>query len=137
MTPDNKRPLHLETVRAVLTPALELIEKPACDDFYQKLDIDHDGFKGHTLISEHTFESAWGMWEMHPKGDELVYLVEGDITFVLRTGAGDQRVRLDTPGQYVIVPKGTWHTAETHEKTRALFITPGEGTQGGAEPPAR
>ena len=37
--------------------------------------------------------------------------------------------RLRDPGSYVVVPKGTWHTARTSVPTRMLFMTPGEGTE--------
>ncbi|HMQ20863.1 MAG TPA: cupin domain-containing protein [Planctomycetota bacterium] len=126
---------RLDEVRAILTPSLTLIPKPHSADFYEKLDADHDGFRGHSLISEYAFDAAWGVWEMHPHGDELVYLLEGDTDFVLRTEAGDARVRLRVPGEYVIVPRGTWHTAEPHRPTRALFVTPGEGTRNERTPP--
>ncbi len=31
-------------------------------------------------------------------------------------------------GSFVLVPKGTWHTARTGVESRLLFITAGEGT---------
>ena len=36
---------------------------------------------------------------------------------------------LAVPGSFVIVPRGTWHTARTSVATKMLFITPGEGTK--------
>jgi hypothetical protein len=36
---------------------------------------------------------------------------------------------LTEPGAFVVVPKGTWHTARTAAPTRMLFITPGERTE--------
>jgi quercetin dioxygenase-like cupin family protein len=38
-------------------------------------------------------------------------------------------VSLTEPGSFVIVPKGTWHTARIAKPTSMLFVTPGEGTQ--------
>lgn len=35
---------------------------------------------------------------------------------------------LSEPGTYVLIPRGTWHTATTSEPTRMLFLTDGEGT---------
>ena len=35
----------------------------------------------------------------------------------------------DAPGDYVIVPRGTRHTARIRKPARMLFITPGEGTE--------
>jgi len=43
---------------------------------------------------------------------------------------GGKRVaRLAKPGDYVVVPRGTWHTAHVSVPTRMLFVTPGEGTE--------
>ena len=41
----------------------------------------------------------------------------------------ESRVALDTPGQYVIVPKGIWHTANIADSAQMFFVTPGEGTE--------
>jgi mannose-6-phosphate isomerase-like protein (cupin superfamily) len=71
-----------------------------------------DGFRGH-----------------HPAGDELVCLLSGRVTMVLDRGGMEERVALDKPGEYVLVPQGTWHTARTEVATNMLFVTPGEGTQ--------
>jgi mannose-6-phosphate isomerase-like protein (cupin superfamily) len=76
----------------------------------------------------HMFDEAWPTWEIHPHGDEFVYLFEGDTDMVLKTGDGEVTLRLDTPGAYVVVPNGTWHTARPYAPTRMLFVTPGEGT---------
>jgi len=38
-------------------------------------------------------------------------------------------VSLNQVGEYVLVPKNTWHTAKVRKPSRMLFITPGEGTE--------
>jgi hypothetical protein len=38
-------------------------------------------------------------------------------------------VNLSRPDEYLLVPKGTWHTARTAVPTNMLFVTPGEGTE--------
>ena len=124
----------LDEVRAILTPSLALRRKATSRSFYDELDAEFGGFAGHTLISQFTWSEPWGVWEMHPKGDEFVYLQSGATDFLLRIEGVDQRHRLDQPGQYVIVPKGVWHTAEPLTPTTALFITPGEGTRNEREP---
>ena len=93
-----------------------------------ELDQDFENFKGHLLIMTHAFSEPWPTWEIHPHGDEFVYLLEGDTDFILRTTDGNETVRVNQPGSYVLVPKGTWHTARPHRPTRLLFVTPGEGT---------
>jgi hypothetical protein len=42
---------------------------------------------------------------------------------------GTQTIELDKSGEYVLMQKGTWHTAKTRGPCRMLFLTPGEGTQ--------
>jgi oxalate decarboxylase/phosphoglucose isomerase-like protein (cupin superfamily) len=66
---------------------------------------------------------------MHPAGDEVVVLLSGAAEMVLDRGDGKETVSLRQPGSFVIVPKGTWHTARIAEPTSMLFVTPGEGTQ--------
>ena len=93
-----------------------------------------DGIEGR-LVSQHTFSADWDVWEMHPHGDELVYLLEGDTDFLLHMPDGVKTVRVSEPGSYVLVPKGVWHTGRPHAPTRMLFVTPGEGTMNEVEPP--
>lgn len=95
---------------------------------YEDLERDFGSFKGHELIALHTFEEDWPSWEIHPNGDETVVLLSGAATFVVKHGDVSREIRMDNPGDTVIVPRGAWHTAKIAEKTRMLFITPGEGT---------
>lgn len=38
-------------------------------------------------------------------------------------------MELSAPGEFIIVPRGWWHTALTAESPRLLFINLGERTQ--------
>ena len=92
-------------------------------------------FKGCVLVSTHEFNGLdWPTWEIHPVGDEIVVLLSGAATFVLRGDDGEARVQLAVPGAYVVVPRNTWHTARVCGTTRMLFITPGEGTENRTDP---
>ncbi len=95
---------------------------------YQDLDARFKGFKGHTLVSRYDFGADWPSWEVHPQGDEVVVLMSGAAEMILDERGGHRSVRLTRPGEFVIVPKGTWHTAKIATPTSMLFITPGEGT---------
>ncbi len=97
------------------------------ETLYAELDQNFDAFRGHVLVSMHEFGGDWPTWEKHPAGDEIVMLWSGRGTLVLRSGTGEETVALGEPGAYVVVPRGTWHTARIAEPTRMLFITPGEG----------
>lgn len=101
---------------------------------YEQLDATYGDFAGRTLISCHSFEDDWPTWEVHPKGDEFVVLLSGDVDMVLASENGDETLRLSEPGAFVIVPRGIWHTAKVRETATMLFVTPGEGTENRAEP---
>lgn len=110
--------------------------EPCDPGLYARLDANYDNFKGCHLVACHAFSSDWPAWEIHPAGDEIVVLMSGSITFVLRMEDGEQTVTLSAPGDYAVVPKNVWHTARTDEPCQVLFITPGEGTGHAAEPEA-
>jgi mannose-6-phosphate isomerase-like protein (cupin superfamily) len=96
---------------------------------YEELDERFDGFKGRLLVSCYGFESDWPTWERHPAGDEIVCLLSGNARMVLDRDGVEEVIHLRDPGSYIVVPKGTWHTARTSVATKMLFITPGEGTE--------
>ena len=96
---------------------------------YEELDRRFNGFEGHVLLSTYAFGTDWPSWERHPAGDEIVCLLSGDVRLVLEREGGEEVVHLHRPGTYVVVPKGTWHTARTSVPTRMLFVTPGAGTE--------
>jgi quercetin dioxygenase-like cupin family protein len=70
--------------------------------------------------------TAWPYWEHHPTGEELVYLLAGDVELLLDDGHDQQGVRLGL-GEAAIVPAGTWHRAVIHAPSRLLFVTPTPG----------
>lgn len=102
---------------------------PVSDSIYAELDQKYDGFAGHLLIACHHFTEDWPSWEVHPNGDEIVCLLSGDAEMLLHTRGGDVTKRMSTAGDFLVVPKGTWHTARVHAPTSMLFVTPGEGTE--------
>jgi len=53
---------------------------------------------------------------------------------ILAAHGGDQTVRLSEPGSFVIVPRGTWHTATVRKPTQMMFVTPGQDTDNREEP---
>lgn len=86
-----------------------------------------DGAEGR-LVSMHTFDASWEMWEMHPHGDEVVLCVAGSI--VLHQERGDERGTVTLrAGEAVINPPGTWHTADVDAPATAVFVTAGMGTE--------
>jgi quercetin dioxygenase-like cupin family protein len=96
---------------------------------FEELDRRFNGFKGHVLVATFEFDADWPTWERHPAGDELVCLLSGKATLILDHDGAHETVELQSAGEYVLVPKGTWHTARTSVPTTMLFVTPGEGTE--------
>jgi len=86
-------------------------------------------FHRESLVIMTSFDAPWKTWEMHPNGDEIVGLVSGKVSMVLEIDGRERIAVLESAGDYVIVPRGTWHTARTNEKCTMFFITPGAGTQ--------
>lgn len=107
------------------------VEPLAVDhDFWQKLTHgDFGDFRNEYLVTSHAFDFDWSNWEMHPNGDEMVCLLDGVAAFNLDLDGNSRAFELRETGDYLIVPKGTWHTARVRGPSRMLFITAGEGTQ--------
>jgi mannose-6-phosphate isomerase-like protein (cupin superfamily) len=72
--------------------------------------------------------------EMHPDGDELLFLVSGAVTLKLELPEGDRLVELGA-GDAVVVPQGIWHKITLREPGRLVHITP--GPNGDARPLTR
>lgn len=79
------------------------------------------------LITEFTFTEDWPSWEMHPHGDEFVYLLSGAIEMLYETADGIVATKVQDSGA-VLVPRGVWHTAKVSQPSRMLHVTRGEGT---------
>jgi mannose-6-phosphate isomerase-like protein (cupin superfamily) len=62
--------------------------------------------------------------ELHPDGDELLYLVEGQVDLILDEAAGERRIPLSA-GQAFVVPRGVWHRVVVTAPCRLLHFTPG------------
>ena len=65
--------------------------------------------------------------EMHPDGDETLYLVSGHARVVF----------IDSPepdvdmhaGDALVVPRGVWHRVDILEPCRIVYLTPGPNNQ--------
>ena len=114
---------------AVLGPGGSAIPVDVTPTIYADLNRRFEGFADRCLVSCHTFDTDWSSWEMHPAGDEVVCLLSGEAKMALDMGGNEEIVHLRKAGDYVIAPKGTWHTGRTTGAATMLFITPGADTQ--------
>lgn len=104
------------------------------ETLWSDIDERYGDFAGNLLISSFTFEGDWPTWETHPAGDEFVVLLSGEAEMVLARPEGDESQMLSEPGDFIVVPRGVWHTAKINTPTTMLFVTPGEGTENREEP---
>ena len=66
--------------------------------------------------------------EMHPSGDELLYLLAGELD-VLPEEPGSERPVGLRGGQACLVPRGVWHRLVLRQPSDLLFIAPAHGTE--------
>lgn len=65
--------------------------------------------------------------EMHPDGDEVLYLISGRVKVVfLDSPEEDIDVR---PGDGLVVPKGMWHRVDIIEPSEIVYLTPGPNNE--------
>jgi mannose-6-phosphate isomerase-like protein (cupin superfamily) len=86
-----------------------------------------DGDEGR-LVCIVAQDATWDTWERHPAGEEVVFLISGRVDIVLDLDDGQRIIELHA-GEAMVNPTNVWHTARVHQPGRALFITPGCGTE--------
>lgn len=67
--------------------------------------------------------------EVHPDGDEFLYLVSGTMELLLDDG-DEREVGVETKvllrsGDAYVVPRGVWHRLEAVEPSYLIHVTPG------------
>lgn len=65
--------------------------------------------------------------EMHPDGDEVLYLISGHIRVVfLDQPIEDMEL---SPGGGLVVPQGMWHRVDILEPSEIAYLTPGPNNE--------
>jgi mannose-6-phosphate isomerase-like protein (cupin superfamily) len=64
-----------------------------------------------------------GHWECHPKGDELVHVLDGAATLEIVGEDGPQSFAVSA-GMVVVIPQGAWHRAHSADGATLMFATP-------------
>jgi len=80
------------------------------------------------LVGVYPQSEDWLHWEMHPKGHEVLIMLEGRLDMTLDQD-GEVTTAMLEPGRAMVVPPGVWHLARVLDPGRLLGITYGEGTQ--------
>jgi mannose-6-phosphate isomerase-like protein (cupin superfamily) len=86
-----------------------------------------DALPSGRLLSVVDSDHAWTSWEMHPHGEEFILQLKGVLALILEINGKTNALTLNA-GEFAIVPRGIWHTADVPIAGSALFITPGDGT---------
>jgi mannose-6-phosphate isomerase-like protein (cupin superfamily) len=81
---------------------------------------------GYTIGAPMVTRPAPHNGEMHPDGDEVLYLISGRMEVILEEDGAENTVEM-TPGQALVVPKGVWHRVVPREPGQLIHITPGPG----------
>jgi mannose-6-phosphate isomerase-like protein (cupin superfamily) len=117
----------LETTYLSLDPDGHVTPLPVGPEFWKTIG-ENKAIKG-ALVTVSKAEGDWTHWEMHPHGDEVLVLLEGETRIVFERPAGRKESFDLKAGSTLVVPAGTWHRAENQRQVRMLFITHGTGTE--------
>ena len=61
--------------------------------------------------------------EMHPDGDEVLYLISGQVNVVFEDEDLDDV--LMNPGDGLVIGKGLWHRVDILNPSQIVYLTPG------------
>src|SRR3954463_1341549 len=64
-----------------------------------------------------------GVWERHPKGDEIVQIFDGTATLHIVSNGRPEAFALST-GAFVVIPQGAWHRFESADGVSLMTATP-------------
>ena len=65
--------------------------------------------------------------EMHPDGDEVLYLISGRANVVF---VEDDEENIEMrPGDGLVVPRGMWHRVDILEPCQIVYVTPGPNNE--------
>ena len=107
----------------------DAIVVPVGKDFWARIAERTDLHEGR-LVMVGGQSTDWTNWEMHPAGEEVLYLLSGALDLVLQNqnNDGERTVELRA-GRAFIVPRGTWHRGIVRSPYTILSITYGAGTR--------
>lgn len=81
------------------------------------------GFAGFTFTPVTMAHDAPHGGEMHPDGDEILYVVSGRIS--VRLALEVEQVHEVGPGQGLVVPRGIWHQVHVVSPAELITLSPG------------
>ncbi|HEY6420875.1 MAG TPA: cupin domain-containing protein [Candidatus Binataceae bacterium] len=129
MSAPDQSTLDLTTTFIQLRDGPDAIPVPVDKDFWARIAERTDLHEGR-LVTVGSQSADWTAWEMHPAGEEVLYLLSGALDLVLQNqnNDGERAVELRA-GRAFIVPRGTWHRGIVRSPYTILSITYGAGTR--------
>jgi mannose-6-phosphate isomerase-like protein (cupin superfamily) len=64
-----------------------------------------------------------GVWERHPRGDEIVQIFDGTATLYVVSDGRPEAFTLSA-GAFVVIPQGAWHRFESADGVSLMTATP-------------
>jgi mannose-6-phosphate isomerase-like protein (cupin superfamily) len=121
--------LHLgdggEAFRVAITPAFW----PALmSGDYREEGVRRIAEDGGWLAASYQVQQDMKHWEMHPAGDEILFMLSGEIDVVLDEPGGERVVNVKA-GTACVVPRGIWHRQVVKSPGQQFALTYGKGTQ--------
>lgn len=84
--------------------------------------------EGGWLVSAYHISGDMQSWEMHPEGDEILYMLSGAVDIVMEEQGATRTIELRA-GTACLVPRGAWHRQIVRTPGELLALTYGRGTQ--------
>ena len=119
-------PIHLSETYIHLQDNGSATTIPVTPDFWPTI-VDRKDLHEGRLVTMFSVESDWTTWEMHPEGEEILFLASGEIEFILdQAGVIDSIILKEK--ETLMIPRGAWHRAVVRKPGKLVGITYGRGT---------
>lgn len=82
---------------------------------------------GNATVTLSRFSVDAPLWERHPAGDELLYVVDGALDVTTLTAAGPEHAVVEA-GSLFVCRRGLWHWPRPRGEVSLLSLTPGDGS---------
>lgn len=116
----------LENIYLALDGAGGVKTLPVGPDFWATVDSNPDVDR--ILVAAFGGEGDWPHWEMHPEGEEVLILLEGEMGMIFEGADGAETLHPMRAGSTLVVPRGVWHRGVDQQGVKLMAMTWGAGT---------
>lgn len=92
---------------------------------------------GHATVVLSRYATDAPIWERHPAGDELLWVVDGALDVTTFGADGGLEHAVVEAGSLFVCRRGLWHWPRPRGEVSLLSLTPGEGTMNSTAPDPR